>query len=470
MHFMVDPGSDAVDSLVEPGAQAVPIVLVRATELDRWKAQAPREVSEWIDAAGFAACRHTFVRVPDARRTLLVGLGDALDRWSLSHLPQALQGVHELSDTLDAADASLAALSWALGAYRFDGYRSAPARALARLCWPSTADRAYVRAAASAMAYGRDLINMPPNDLGPAELAAAAQAMAARFGATVRTIAGDELREQNYPLVHAVGKGSDRAPRLIDIVWGQAGAPRVTLVGKGVCFDTGGLALKPLGTMITMKGDMGGAATALALASMIMAARLRVRLRLLIPAVDNSIGASAYRPSDVVRSRNGLTVEIGDPDAEGRLILADALAEGSSERPDLLVDFATLTGAAVAALGPDVPAMFCNDDELAGALERTARSSGDPLWRLPLWQDYAGNLRGKVADITNIVNLTFGPTKMAGAIHAALFLEHFVEPGVRWVHVDTFGWNQHARPGRPEGGEVRNLFAFFQLLAERYSA
>jgi leucyl aminopeptidase len=468
---MIAQHNDALASLVENDAHAVPIALVRTSELDRCKAQAPDEIKQWIDAAGFEAHRHTFLRLPDARRTLLVGLGDAFDRWSLSHLPQALgKGVYALDDALDAATASTAALSWALGAYRFDAYRSGGSPSLARLCWPSRADRAYVHRASSAMALGRDLINTPANDLAPADLATAAQTLATQFSATLRTVVGDALIECNYPLIHAVGKGSDRPPQLIDMVWGEPSAPRITLVGKGVCFDTGGLALKPLGTMITMKNDMAGAATALALARMIMAAQLPVRLRVLIPAVENAIGSGAYRPSDVIRSRKGLTVEVGDTDAEGRLILADALSEGSSEHPAILIDFATLTGAAVAALGPDVPAVFCNDDQLATALESAGRATGDPVWRLPLWQDYAKDLQGKVADLTNIVNLTFGSAKMAGAIYAALFLQRFVEPGVSWIHIDTFGWNASDRPGRPEGGEVRGLFAFFQLLQDKFAA
>lgn len=468
---MIAQHNDALASLVEHDAQAVPISLVHASELDRFKAQASDAIRQWIDAAGFEAHRHTFLRLPDARGTLLVGLGGAFDRWSLSHLPQALRnGVYVLDDSLDAPSATTAALSWALGAYRFDAYRSLGSPSLARLCWPSRADRAYVSRAASSMKLGRDLINTPANDLGPAELATAAQALATEFDATLRTVVGDALIEHNYPLIHAVGKGSDRPPQLIDMVWGDPSAPRVTLVGKGVSFDTGGLALKLLPTMITMKDDMAGAATALALAKMIMAAQLPVRLRVLIPAVENAIGSRAYRPSDIIRSRKGLTVEIADTDAEGRVILADALTEGSSERPDILIDFATLTGAAVAALGPDVPAVFCNDDQLAAALESAGRVTGDPVWRLPLWQDYAKDLNGKVADLTNIVNLTFGSAKMAGAIYAALFLERFVEPGVSWIHIDTFGWNASDRPGRPEGGEVRGLFAFFQLLQDRFAA
>jgi leucyl aminopeptidase len=270
---MIDLHADALASLVASDAQATPITLLRASELDRFKAQAADEIRQWIDDAGFEAQRHTFLRLPDDRRTLLVGLGDAFDRWSLSHLPHALgKGIYALDSGLAADTATAAALSWALGAYRFDAYRSDGGPACARLCWPSRADRAAVERAASAMALGRDLINTPANDLGPADLAATAQRLATEFGAALRTVVGDALIECNYPLIHAVGKGSDRPPQLIDIVWGEPSAPRITLVGKGVSFDTGGLALKPLGTMITMKNDMAGAATALALARMIMAA------------------------------------------------------------------------------------------------------------------------------------------------------------------------------------------------------
>jgi leucyl aminopeptidase len=400
---------------------------------------------------------------------VLVGLGNKTDRWTLAGLALTLpEGVYMLDGRPDREPATMAALAWAIGSYQFDRYKQ-PKRSPARLCWPQNADRAAVIRGFEAVCLVRDLINTPAADLGPAELAAAAESLAKEFGASCRTIVGDALLRENYPLIHAVGRASAREPRLIDLVWGDPSAPRLTLVGKGVCFDTGGLNLKQGSKMLYMKLDMGGGAHALALARMVMAARLPVRLRVLVPAVENAIGSNATRPLDVVRSRKGLTVEIADTDAEGRLILADALAEASREQPDLIVDFATLTGSARVALGPDVTAMFANDDSIAAQLEQCAAKTEDWLWRLPLWQPYAANLEGKVGDLTNVADLNLGPTTMAGAIHAALFLERFIDPGVKWIHLDIFGWNMKGRPGRPEGGEAANLFAVYRLLEQRYS-
>jgi leucyl aminopeptidase len=303
--------------------------------------------------------------------------------------------------------------------------------------------------------------------MGPTQLADAARTVAEEFQASFRVTTGDALLQANYPLVHAVGRGSVRPPCLIDFSWGDARAPKVTLVGKGVCFDSGGLNLKTSGPMYLMKKDMGGAAHVLALARIIMGAGLKLRLRVLIPAVENMVSGTSMRPLDVVRARNGLTVEIGNTDAEGRLILADALAEASSEKPALLIDFATLTSAARVALGTDLPALFCNDEALAASLLRAGEETADPMWRLPLWQSYKDQIEGKVADLNNKPGAT---DNLAGAIHAALFLQRFVEPGVRWAHLDTFAWNPSARPGRPEGGDTRNLFAVFHLLLQQYGS
>ncbi|MGH6959389.1 MAG: leucyl aminopeptidase family protein, partial [Dongiaceae bacterium] len=324
--------------------------------------------------------------------------------------------------------------------------------------------REAVERTARAVFLVRDLVNTPAEDMGPAELAAAAEGVARAAGARLKVVVGDALLKANYPMVHAVGRASARAPRLIDLRWGDRG-PRIALVGKGVCFDSGGLDLKPSSNMLLMKKDMGGAAHVLALAQMIMATGLPVRLRVLVPAVENSVSGNAFRPLDVLRSRKGLTVEVGNTDAEGRLILADALAEACTEKPDLLVDCATLTGAARVALGTDLPALFANDDATAEALLRHGQAEDDPLWRLPLHRPYRKQLDSKVADINNVSAGAYG-----GAITAALFLAEFVEPAVPWVHIDMMAWNVSARPGRPEGGEAVALRALYALIAERAAA
>ena len=329
---------------------------------------------------------------------------------------------------------------------------------------PDGIDAADIMRMAEAASLARDLINTPPNDMGPEELASAAQALATRFGASFNCIVGDDLTRQNFPLIHAVGMASSRAPRLIDLTWGDPDHPKVTLVGKGVCFDSGGLDLKPSSGMLIMKKDMGGAASALALASMIMDAQLPLRLRVIIPIVENAIAGNAFRPGDIYRSRKGLTVEIGNTDAEGRLILADALALADEEEPDLLFDFATLTGAARIALGPDLPPMYSDDDALAAACLEHSRKVHDPIWRMPLWMPYDKQLDGKLSDL---VNVSSGP--LAGSITAALFLRRFVERAKAWAHFDVYAWTPKPLPGRPEGGEVQVARLLFSMLANGYA-
>ena len=326
---------------------------------------------------------------------------------------------------------------------------------------PQSLDRDDLQRIVEGVTLARDLINTPANDLGPAQLEDAARKLAARHGAAVTAIVGDDLLAQNFPLIHAVGRAAAGAPRLIDITWGESHHPRVTLVGKGVCFDTGGLDIKPDSGMLNMKKDMGGAATALALAHMIMARGLKVRLRVLIPAVENSIAGSSFRPRDIYTSRKGISVEIGNTDAEGRLILADALALADDDKPELIADFATLTGAARVALGPDVPPFFTDDDALAGELMKYAAAENDPLWRLPLWRPYEAMLESKVADINNVGG------GQGGAITAALFMRRFVTVK-SWLHVDLFAWTPSAKPGRPEGGECQTARALYALLSARY--
>jgi leucyl aminopeptidase len=314
-----------------------------------------------------------------------------------------------------------------------------------------------------AVYFVRDLVNTPSNDCGPAEIEQAARAIAEKFGASIRSIVGEKLLNENFPLVHAVGRASARVPRLIELLWGAPKNPKVALVGKGVCFDTGGLDIKSEAGMLLMKKDMGGAAHALALAQMIMDAKLPVRLRVVVPAVENAISGDSFRPGDVLASRKGLTVEVGNTDAEGRLILADALALADEDGPELIVDFATLTGSARVALGPDLPAVFTADDGLAAALARHGAAEADPCWRMPLWRPYQSMLDSKIADTNNVAS---GP--FAGAITAALFLSRFVDKAKSWLHVDLFAWNPSAKPARPEGGEAQTIRALYALFTERF--
>lgn len=362
----------------------------------------------------------------------------------------------------EVASLRLSALAFALGSYRFARYRSRKAPDV-RLALPEGIDAERLRHTVEAVTLTRDLVNTPANDLGPPELEDAARALAARHGAAFRSIVGEQLLARNFPLIHAVGRAAERAPRLIEIRAGDPSHPKVTLVGKGVCFDTGGLDLKPSAAMLLMKKDMGGAANALGLAHILLSRKAKVDLRVLVPAVENSVSGTAFRPGDVLRSRKGLTVEIGNTDAEGRLVLADALALADEEAPDLVIDFATLTGAARVALGPQLPAAFTADEEFAVDLARHALAEADPLWRLPLWAPYAGMLDSKVADTNNVSSGGF-----AGAITAALFLEKFVKAARTYLHLDLFAWNQGTRPGRPEGGEAQTIRALDALIAERY--
>jgi leucyl aminopeptidase len=441
----------------------IPITPVTAQQLKAWLKPQRAAVRKWVEGVGFEAKPGSNALVPGADGApgrVLVGVEAGPDIWSYGGLPKALpRATYRIDGKLESATATRAALGWALGGYAFARYKKQPE--VARLLWPDGADRAAVERAATAAFLVRDLVNTPAEDMGPAELAATAQAVARAHDAKLKIIIGDELLKANYPLVHAVGRASVRAPRLVDLRWGGRG-PRITLVGKGVCFDSGGLDLKSAQNMLLMKKDMGGAAHVLALAQMIMDAGLPVRLRVLVPAVENSVAGNAFRPLDVVRSRKGMTVEIGNTDAEGRLILCDALAEACSDEPDLIIDCATLTGAARVALGPELPVLFSNHDGTAEALLRYGMEEDDPLWRLPLHKPYRRMLDSKVADINNVSESGY-----AGAITAALFLDEFVDPTIPWAHIDMMAWNASARPGRPEGGEAQGLRALYALIAEK---
>jgi leucyl aminopeptidase len=395
-----------------------------------------------------------------------VGLGTApeLDLWLAAGLADRLPAGHyRLASPLGPEAATRFVLGWLLGGYRYTRYRSAesaPRRAV--LLIPDGADVAYAQAAAAAAQLTRDLINTPANDMGPAELEAAARELIARLGGSLQVTQDDSLR-RSYPLIEAVGRGSPRLPRLLDLRFPRPGAPRVTLVGKGVCFDTGGLDIKPASGMLLMKKDMGGAACVLGLAQLLRQMDAPIELRVLIPAVENSVDGHAFRPGDVLRSRKGLTVEIGNTDAEGRLVLADALTDAAAESPDLLIDLATLTGAARVALGPDLPAAFSGDAQLLADLQRHGQEQCDPVWPMPLWNAYDDELGSRIADLNNASSSGF-----AGAITAALFLRRFVVEPSRWLHIDLYGWNPKDRPGRPLGAEAQTLRALYGLIRQRF--
>jgi leucyl aminopeptidase len=435
-----------------------------------WKAireKLPAAARAFADASSFQPEAGRHLVLPDAAGGIagcLFGLGKRSTRNADPLLAGKLATVLPEGDwkfVEPPKDARLATLAFVLSSYRFGKYRQSK-RMQPRLAVSSGVDAKEIARIADGMSLARDLVNTPANDLGPAELEAAIRALAKKHRAKVSSIVGKDLLKKNFPLVYAVGQGSERAPRLVEFTWGKPSHPKVTLVGKGVCFDTGGLDIKPDAAMLLMKKDMGGAAASLALAHMIMSAKLKVRLRVIIPAVENSISGIAFRPGDIFRSRKGVTVEIGNTDAEGRLVLADALALADEEKPELMIDFATLTGAARVALGPEIPPAFTNDDALWNALAKHSTNERDPLWRLPLWQPYMEMLSSKVADTNNVGG------GHAGAITAALFLSKFVEQAKSWLHLDIFAWNPKERPGRPEGGEAHSVRALFSLLTERY--
>ena len=451
-----------------PGASAIPITFATKSTWDAIREGLPAPARQFALASGFAAKPGKCLILPAADGQIaqvIFGLEEESSKSRDPFRPGALPGLLPPGTYRFANaphDTRLATLAFALGSYRFSRYRKTEASDV-RLVPPDGIDVADITRMADAVGLARDLINTPANDMGPEQLALAAQQLAARFGASFNCIVGDDLPRQNFPLIHAVGMASPRAPRLIDLSWGDPAHPKVTLVGKGVCFDTGGLDLKPSSGMLIMKKDMGGAANVLALASMVMDAKLKVRLRVLIPAVENAVAGNAFRPLDIFTSRKGLTVEIGNTDAEGRLVLADALALADEEKPDLLIDLGTLTGAARVALGPDLPPFYTNDEMLAQDVARCAKQENDPLWRLPLWPAYDAWLDSKVANVNNAPSGGF-----AGSITCALFLQRFVEAAKSWLHVDIYGWTPSAKPARPEGGECQAARAIYRLLGERY--
>ena len=441
--------------------KAVKIIPVKRSGLGNWVKGRPTREKKWIKSTGFDAVAGNTTLIPDESGSLgsvLLGVSENPSIWDTGNLAKTLpQGTYTF-ELEDPRDVNLACLGWGLGAYQFGKYKkSLPPRTL--LKWPKNCDRHFINSAIDAIFLVRDLINTPAENMGPSELEKVARALAKEHKAIFKVIKGNQLLSKNYPAIHAIGRASDDAPRLLDFTWGKSMHPKVTLVGKGVCFDTGGLDIKSASGMKLMKKDMGGAAHVLGLASLLMSAKLKIHLRVLIPAVENNIAGNAIRPLDVIPTRSGKTIEIGHTDAEGRVILADALFEAASDKPDLIIDFATLTGAARVALGAEIPALFSNNDNFAEMCLNSGHSVEDALWRLPLWADYRRHITGKIADLTNSPDTNFG-----GAITAALFLQEFVKPSTAWAHIDLMAWNTITRPGRPEGGEAMGLRAVYQAI------
>jgi leucyl aminopeptidase len=459
----------------DPALSMRPLYLINRDGMGAWQKRQPQTLVQWMLAHGYDAGPGTQLALPGVDGALagaVLGIGDPLDPFSYAHAPGLLPGGEwELSGDIDTPAKRALQLGWGLGSYRFTRYKSAP-RAPARLVLASMDEE--VSDVLAACVRVRDLVNTPTEDMGPEQLEEVARGIAEAHGAQFESFVGDALLAQNFPAIHAVGRASHRAPRLLVLRWsgpegGDPGSspvqdplPHLVLVGKGVCFDTGGLDIKGAEGMRNMKKDMGGAAHALALAELLMARKLPFRLTLLIPAVENAIGPDAFRPGDVIATRKGVSVEIDNTDAEGRVVLGDALTYAGEQSPDLLLDFATLTGAARIALGPDLPALYANDDALAEDWLAAGRRVRDPLWRMPLWRPYLRYLTSHVADLANS-----GPSKMAGSITAALYLERFVPATVKWAHVDVFAWNESEQPGKPVGGEAQGLRAAYEMLRAR---
>jgi leucyl aminopeptidase len=450
----------------KPSASAVPLVPFREKSLEQWLITAPERLRRWVAASGFEAQPGKCLALPDDQGNIercIFGMRDEGWLYQLAAIYSRLpEGTYTLASDWTEEQICQASLGWGLAAYCFDRYRKngRPERILELR--PDVARQ--VQPLWAAQCLVRDLVNTPTEHMGPEQLADAVQSEADRFSAKCTAFTGEELLQHDFPAIHAVGRASCNAPRLVELTWGDADAPLLALLGKGVCFDTGGLDLKNASGMALMKKDMGGAAHALALARLVMEHQLPVRLLVLIPAVENSVSGNAYRPGDVIATRKGLSVEIGNTDAEGRVVLSDALALACEHEPDLLIDFATLTGAARVALGADLPPLFSNRAEIARAIQQAGDEVEDPLWTMPLYQPYIEQIQSPIADLNNSSKGPYG-----GCITAALFLQQFVTAKTPWVHIDTFAWNQSGRPGRPEGGEALGLRAVFRFLQTRYT-
>ena len=448
-----------------------PACLIRALTPDAlaaWQKDLAGPNLAWMETTGFSAAAGELLLLPDnagGLEAVLLGLGATPDPFALAALPSKLpQGAYRVDDAAPKQVRDMAPMAWAMGCYRYEAYKSKPRET----AWPQLVlgqdqDRAHIDRLNRAVYAARHLINTPAADMGPEALEAVFHNLADRYKAELNIVSGDDLLRENYPMIHAVGRAAVEAPRLLDLTWGDAAAPKVTLIGKGVCFDTGGLNLKPGNYMELMKKDMGGAALAIALAEALMDAGANIRLRLMVGAVENAIGPDAFRPGDVLESRKGLRVEIGNTDAEGRLVLADMLAEADSETPDLMVDFATLTGAARVAMGPEVVPFYTHSDTLAASIFEAGQAVHDPMWRMPLWAGYDGWLDSQIADVSHI-----SASPMGGSITAALFLARFVENCTDWMHCDVYAWNMKARAGRPVGGEAQALRAVLHHIGHRF--
>ena len=448
-----------------------PACLIRALTPDMlamWRDGLAGPHLAWMETTHFSAAAGEILLLPDSAGGLdgvLLGLGGVPDPFAVAALPAKLpEGVYRLDETAPDEVRDMAALAWAMGCYRFDIYKSKKREtAWPQLVVPKTVDRARLERLNRAVYAARHLINTPAADMGPTHLQQVVQELADRHKAKLTVIEGDDLLHENYPMIHAVGRAAKDAPRLLDLSWGDKQAPKVTLIGKGVCFDTGGLNLKPGNYMDLMKKDMGGAALAIALADAVMDAGLPVRLRLMVGAVENAIGPDAFRPGDILDSRKGLRVEIGNTDAEGRLVLADMLTEADDENPDLMIDFATLTGAARVAMGPEVVPFYTHNEALAGSVHGLSQATHDPMWRLPLWAGYDGWLDSQIADVSHI-----SASPMGGSITAALFLARFVEHCESWMHIDVYAWRLKAAAGRPVGGEAQTVRALYTYIEQTY--
>jgi leucyl aminopeptidase len=454
-----------MDVVVAQAGEALPLHVVAAEELDAFLDARMGAHAAFARACGFTASAGELLVLPDengAAARVVLGAGKGEDPFVLGAAPLKLASRdYAIASSPAGWSGEEMALAWALGAYRFERYKAAE-RAPARLVAPAGVDLAEVTRVADAVSFVRDLVNTPAGDMGPEAIEAAARELAKAHGATVKVVAGEKLLKEDFPAVHAVGRAAAEAPRVIEIEWGEKEHPRLALVGKGVCFDTGGLNIKTGDSMRLMKKDMGGAAHALGLARLVMGAKLPVRLHLVVPAVENAVGAGAFRPGDILKSRAGLSIEVENTDAEGRLVLADALARAVEGDPELIVDFATLTGAARVALGPELAPYYASEQGLADALEQGARTARDPVWRMPLWAGYDNQLDSPIADLKNL-----GANAFAGSIIAALFLKRFVKDRA-WIHFDIFAWNPTARHGRPQGGEAQGLRATWAMLKTRY--
>lgn len=454
----------------EKAENTIPLILTTAERADRVIEGLGDVAVNWLTARDFspAAGKNALIPGPDGTiASVLVVMDEAPDIWTLAGLPKSLPaGCYTLDfsqlEDLPRHDMQALVTGWAIGTYRFDRYKKGDPLET-HLVWPDGVYRDRVEQMAEATELVRSLINTPAEDMGPGELAQAAENLAEEFGGNCTITTGTDLLDNNLPMIHAVGRAADRAPRLIDLTWGDDSNPKVTLVGKGVCFDSGGLDIKPASGMELMKKDMGGAANVLGLARLVMGGNLPIRLRVLVPAVENAVSGNAFRPGDILPSRKGLTIEIGNTDAEGRLILGDALALAAEEEPDLLIDMATLTGAARVAVGTEIAAFMTDDDDLAQALAECGATHADPVWRLPLWQPYLKMMKSDVADLNNA-----GSGRFAGATTAGLFLKEFVDGARSWVHFDIMGYNNSARPGRPKGGEAMGMRALDAYLRKRY--